>query len=303
MIKIYKKLAAGIDMGGTNLRVGLVDAGGKILIKISEPTKKENRRMLIRQIIKLINSILPKKRTSMLGIGIGAPGPLDQEKGIIFSTPNLPGWKRFNIVVPLKKEFGIPVVLDNDANAAALAEWRFGAGKGFKNMIYLTISTGIGGGIIINGNLYRGLGNAGELGHMIVDWKSKARCGCGNYGDLEALASGTGIKNQTKKDSKEIFEMVKNGNKQAITIINNVLTVLGVGLVNCCHIFDPDIVVLGGSVATNNKEIIFPFLRRFVKENVMAGFRKNIKILPAKLGDDVGIIGAAAAVFEKACFF
>ncbi len=301
--KYFKKNAIGVDLGGTKIAVGFVSPGGQVLEKKVETTKKEfGPSAVINQMVAMTKSVLGRKK-NLFGIGIGAPGPLDQKKGLIFSTPNLPGWRKENVVAPFKREFKAPVFLDNDANAAALAEWKFGAGKGARNMIYLTISTGIGGGIIIDGKLYRGMGNAGEIGHMVVDMKSEAQSGSGIFGDLESLASGTGIAKMAKiiglSTSIEVFDSARKGHKKAKEIIARALNVLGVGLVNCIHVFDPELIVLGGSVVINNQDIVFPFLRDFVKKNVMPGFKNNVKIVPAKLGSDSGLVGAAALVFES----
>lgn len=310
--KYSKKNAVGVDLGGTNIGVGLVDKNGKVLKNKIELTKKEfGPKGVISQMIKMAKDVFPKNG-AVLGIGIGSPGPLDLKRGLVISTPNLPGWKRVDILTPFKKEFKVPIFLNNDANAAALAEWKFGAGCGTKNMIYLTISTGIGGGIIINGKLYVGFGNAGEIGHTIIDLKSKYRCGCGIYGSLEALASGTGIAKQfqqklkiegtptplNKITAKEVFSMAKKGDKKAKKIVNEALAALGTGLLNCIHIFDPEVIVLGGSLATKNKGTVFPFVREFVRKRAMPVLKDNIKILPAKLGKDAGIVGAAVLVFE-----
>ncbi len=273
MIKESKKLAIGVDLGGTNLRVGLIDFGGKVLKKKSEPVKKEmGSRAVILQMTEMIKTVLRETNSVAGGIGIGAPGLHDQKRGLILSAHNL-GWKNIDVARPLKEEFMLPVFLDNDADVAALAEWKFGAGKTTKNMIYLTISTGIGGGIIIDGKLYRGLGNAGEIGHMIVDIKSKVRSTSGIPGDLESSASGTGIAKMAKiiglATSKEVFDSARKGHRRAKKIVNTALNVLGIGLVNCIHIFDPELIILGGSVIMNNRDIVFPFLRKFVKNKVM----------------------------------
>jgi len=311
VIKNSKKLALGIDLGGTNIGAGLVDLTGKILKKKIELTQKElGPKKVIKRMIGMAEEILGNQKVT--GIGIGAPGPI--KKGLLISASNLAGWKKVDIITPFKKEFFCKVILDNDANAAALAEKKFGAGKGAQNLIYLTISTGIGGGIIINGEIYKGFGNAGELGHMIIDRDSKFRCGCGNYGCLEALASGTGIvdlfRERFKKNgelnelkeitAKEIFRMAKKGDKVAEEVVNQALTVLGVGIVNYIHIFNPEMIVLGGSIALKRRKLVFPFLRKFVKKMVMPAFKNNVKIVPAKLGSEAGIIGAAALAFGAA---
>ena len=316
------KYILAIDLGGTKIAVGIVNFQGKVLSKLIEPTQiKLGPRGVIRQMIRMgkqvqtnadrtqtntegqCGSVSSQCKSVLMGVGIGAAGPMNTEKGIILSPPNLPGWKNVQLVAPIKKAFKKPVFLDNDANAAALGEWMFGAGKGTANMVYFTISTGIGSGIIINKELYRGQGNAGELGHMIIN-PNGPKCGCGNYGCLEAFSSGTSIAREAKKiglkmtDAKSVFRAAVKGNKKAQKIIFNALSALSIGLVNTIHIFHPDKIILGGGVM-KNKKYILPFLRQFVRDKVMPGFKNNIKIEAAKLGPDVGLIGAACVVIKK----
>jgi len=305
-----KDLFLAVDIGGTKIAAGIINSRGKVLFKYIEPTNQQansliflnDLKRIIKHTIKVFRSLNRRGSWSLKeikGIGLAAPGPLDIQKGKIIFAPNLPkSLKNFSIVQPLQKEFKLPVILENDANAAALGEWMFGAGQGTKNMIYLTISTGIGAGIIINGQLYHGQGNAGEIGHMIIN-PTGPICHCGNFGCLEAFASGTALANLAKKimrkkiDSKEVFQLARRRNKLAKKVIKKSLTALGIGLVNVIHIFHPDKIVLGGGMM-HDSDIILPFLKKFVYRNVMLGFKKNIKIEKAKLGDDVGLIGAAA---------
>lgn len=261
---------------------------------------------IIRQTIKIFRESNSQKGLilkKIIGISIGAPGPLDLKKGKIIFAPNMPKLKNFSVVQSLRKELRLPVVLKNDADVAALGEWMFGAGQGTKNMIYLTISTGIGGGIIINGQLYHGQGSAGEIGHTIID-PNGSLCHCGRRGCLEAFASGTAVAKLAKKmmkgkqiNSKKVFQLARQGNKLAKKIIEKSLTALGIGLVNIIHIFHPDKIILGGGMM-RQADIILPFVRKYVYQKVMPGFRKNIKIEKAKLGDDIGLIGAAAVLIK-----
>jgi len=309
------KYILAIDLGGTKIAVGLVNFKGKIVKKIVEPTEiKKGPKGIINQIFQMADKLLNKEKIQAIGLGVA--GPLDIKKGVVLFAPNLPNWHNVQIVKALKQHFQKPVYFNNDANAAALGEFLFGAGKKTKNMIYLTISTGIGGGIIINKKLYQGKGNAGEIGHMIID-PNGPKCRCGNYGCLEAFSSGTSIVREAKKHFKKssliwklakgkrknintqmVFEAYKNGDKLASQIILKSLNALAIGLVNLIHIFDPDKIILGGGVM-ENKKYILPFLKNFIKKKVMPGFKKNIKIETAKLKKDAGLIGAAALAITK----
>jgi len=230
------------------------------------------------------------------GIGVGAVGPLDIQTGKILYTPNLPAWRGTPIVKLLERAFGLPVVLDNDANAAALAELKSGHRK--KNFIYLTLSTGIGAGIVINGKLYRGAtGNAGEAGHMTIETSSKApKCGCGKRGCLEALASGSAIAKRAKKllklkhaSAELVFQRAQTGNRKAQRIIEEAAFYLGVGLANLSEIFDPELIVLGGGLTKS-----WALFKKTVQKTLKRYARQAPEIVLTKLGDDNVLIGAAA---------
>lgn len=234
------------------------------------------------------------------GIGVGAVGPLNIQTGTILHTPNLPAWRGTPIVKILKRAFGVPVALDNDANAAALAELKFGCKK--KNFIYLTLSTGIGGGIVIGGKVYRGAtGNAGEIGHMIVERSQNApRCGCGKRGCLEALASGNAIARGGKKilklkhaSAEIVFWRARAGDKKARKIIEEAAFYLGVGLANLSEIFDPEAIVLGGGLTKS-----WALFEKGVKKTLKRYARQMPELVLTKLGDDNVLMGAAALVFS-----
>jgi len=318
----FMKYILAIDLGGTKIAVGIVDLKGKVLAKLVEPTQiRSGPKGVIRQIIRMSKDLFAKIRdqicidSRVVGVGIGAPGPLKPAQGIIISPPNLPGWKNVQLVRPIRQAFKAPVFLDNDANAAALGEWMFGAGIGTKNMVYFTISTGIGAGVIINGCLYHGQFAAGELGHMVID-PDGPKCSCGSYGCLEAFSSGTAIAREAKKapknsllwklckggtltlDASLVFRAAERKDKFAQEVLSRALVALGIGMVNTIHTFHPDKIVLGGGMMKEKKHIL-PFLREFTQKKVMPAFRKNIKIQAAKLGQDAGLFGAAALVITK----
>lgn len=290
----------GIDIGGTNIRLGIVDDKGKILCRKRFPTLKEQGKdKVIARLLKAIADVNKNSKYPIRGIGIGCPGPLDSRKGIVLSPPNLPGWNKVPLKNIVQKRFKLPVILENDANCFALGEkWR-GAAKGCKDIVCLTLGTGIGGAIILNGVLYTGKdGFGGELGHMSINFDGP-KCGCGKRGCLEAYASATALvkRYKGKRDvtSKEIYESALQGDGRAKKVLKETAFYLGVAISNFVNAFNPEIVVLGGGLAKAG-DLIFPEIRRIVRKISLGPLLHNLKIAPAKLGEDAGIIGAAWAV-------
>lgn len=303
----------GVDLGGTKISCALSDLSGNIIeTQVVETNASEGESAVLSRIIRLIDKVMIDRditKEDVKAIGIGAPGPLDARLGIIIEPANLP-FTNFDLVTPIKEKFNIPVYLDNDANAAAIGEFMFGAGAGTENMIYITVSTGIGGGAILNGQVYRGrTTNALEVGHTTVDPFSSARCNCGNLGCLEALSSGTAIARRAKDavlsnidtslkkyktlTSYEVFKEAEKGDKVAISIRDNALRYLGIGVTNIINTFDPDIVVIGGGVSKAG-EVVFEKVREVVNERGLKTMTSGCKIVPAQLGTDAGVIGAVA---------
>lgn len=273
------------------------------------------------RIIWLINHMISENNINnedVIGIGIASPGPLNSEEGVIIETPNLP-FKKFPLKSTVENATGIKTFIDNDANAAALGEFLFGAGKGVENLIYITVSTGIGGGIIINKKLYRGkTGNAGELGHMTVEPQGP-RCNCGNYGCLEAMASGTAIARVARErlqhfeklndekslllsydniTAKEVFECASKGDKLSLEVVDYTSNYLGIGIASFINIFDPEMIVIGGGVSKVG-DILFDRLRKIALERSFNVMSSTVKIVPASLGTDAGIVGAIAIISER----
>lgn len=285
----------GIDLGGTKIAGVLTTVSGKFLMDVQVPTEAhKGKKQVIENIKKAVRMLIgSEKNFKLKAIGLGAPGPILYEKGIVMEAPNLPGWKRVNIKQIIAKEFKIPVFVDNDANCAALAEAKFGAGRGVKNFVYMTVSTGVGGGIIINGELYRGaMGAAGEFGHMIIDSKGY-RCGCGNVGCLEALASGSAIKKRTGLDAISVELAARQGDPKAIKAIEITANYLAIGIANLVNIFNPELVVIGGGLS-NMRELLLDPIRRDFKKYAMTLSARSVKIVRAKLGTKAGVLGAAA---------
>lgn len=311
-----KKYVVGVDLGGTKIYTALVDLEGNIIKeKTVETLAYEGEQAVVGRIVDTINYVIDGTDKNLIkSIGIGSPGPLDVKNGIIIENSNLP-FKNFAIVKTIKETYDLPTYLDNDANVATLGEFMFGAGKGSENMVFITASTGIGGGAVLNGKLFRGsTGNALEVGHMTVATEGP-RCGCGNLGCAEALGSGTAIgkrakeavlsnavtslKNYENVTAKEVFKEAANGDRVAKNILNTSLTYLGIAVANTITNFDPEKVVVGGGVV-NGGDIVIETIRNVVEERCMAAFVENCTIEKAILGGKAGVLGAAAlAITER----
>ena len=311
-----KKYVVGVDLGGTKIYTALVDLKGNIIKeKTVETLAHEGDQAVMGRIVDTINYVIDGTDKELIkSIGIGSPGPLDVKNGVILETANLP-FKNFEIVKAIKEAYDLPTYLDNDANVATLGEFMFGAGKGTENMVFITASTGIGGGAVLNGKLFRGAtGNALEVGHMTVSTEGP-RCGCGNLGCVEALGSGTAIgkrakeavstnvttslKNYDNVTAKEVFKEAANGDRVAKNILNTSLTYLGIAVANTITNFDPEKVVVGGGVV-NGGDIVIDTIRNVVEERCMAAFVENCTIEKAVLGGKAGVLGAAAlAITER----
>jgi len=300
-----------------------VNYQGKIVSSLKIPTLAEKgRKPTIKRIIETIHENIVQSSVApedIIGIGIGAPGPLDVEKGIINFAPNLPGWRDVPLRKILEDEFNMKVVLENDANAAAWGERCFGVGQGVNNLVCFTLGTGIGGGIIINGKIYHGNNyGAAELGHMTVN-KDGPRCNCGNYGCLEAYSSATGIKNRIKNRIKEgikskflnldsddelleslrlklIFETARKGDRLTKDIVEEAISYLGIAIANIANILNPEMVVLVGGITNEGDKLLIP-LREEVKKRAFYSNYKSLKIVIGKLGGNAGVLGAAALLW------
>ncbi|MDO8687541.1 MAG: ROK family protein [Dehalococcoidales bacterium] len=312
-----------VDLGGTNMRAGIISDTGKILAREYTLTRAgEGREAVINRLFTVIDHLLNLKTVRQPPIGaisIAAAGVIDTRQGIINASPNLPGWTDVPLRRLIEEKFKLKVFLLNDANAAALGEHRFGAGKGANNLIYVTVSTGIGGGIIIDGQLYSGSsGGAGEVGHMTIDINGP-KCTCGNVGCLEVLSSGTAIAAETMRrissgessfllkvvDSKienitaeKVAMAAEQGDSLAVDVIATAAGYLGVGIVNLVNIFNPDLVIIGGGVSKIGDRLFNP-VRQLVRARAFPLMALAAHILPARLGDDAGVIGAAVFAFEQ----
>ncbi len=309
----------GGDLGGTRFRVALADGEGHLLHRSGIATEASRGLQATLERIKgSIRETIALAPGKVAQIAIAAPGPLDPWKGIIFTPPNLPGWVEVPFKDVLEDAFGIPVSIGNDCNLAAMAEWRFGAGRGSNHIVYMTVSTGVGGGVIDNGKLLLGYGGgAAEVGHMTIDMDGP-RCNCGNYGDVEALASGTAIARRAveaikaggqstivelaggldRVSAEHVVAAARQGDEVALRVMRRAGYCLGVGVANLMMVYDPQLIVLGGGVM-NARDLLFEEMYRAIGERAMASFRERCRVTIAELGDDVGIYGAIALALHE----
>ncbi len=307
----------GIDIGGTNIRLGVVDEQGRVLSRYRIPTLKEQGKdRTIARLLDAIEFLIKKTGLPLKGIGIGCPGPLDAKRGIVLSPPNLPDWKKVPLRAIIKKRFRIPVALENDANCAGLGESRRGAGKGASSMVLLTLGTGIGSALILDNKLWSGKdGFAAELGHVSIDLNGP-KCNCGNRGCIEVYASATAVVrrmrealNKREKSSvfksardeitaAKVYHAAKRGDRISRRILEETGFYLGVAIANIANALNPEVVVLSGGMAKAGR-LLFDRVRETVKSRALKEVTKGLKIVPGELGDDAGIIGAAATIYRK----
>jgi len=314
------KYAIGIDLGGTNIKGGLIDSDGNVLAQGEVPTlAKEGPDAVIGRMAKLADEMKAKAAGKVEGIGVGSPGPLHPTEGFIYTTPNMPGWENYSIKKKLEALTGLKVMVENDANVAALAEGWKGAGKGARCSILLTLGTGIGGGILRDGKLVNGATmTAGEVGHVVIDYNGP-KCGCGNNGCLEAFIGTAGIINRAwalleKPGTVSILRDMAGGKKEkltpamisqaagkgdgvALSILRETGHLLGVGLVSLCNLFAPEVFILGGGVAAAG-DILFNAARDEVRRHAFAPASQEVRIVPAVMGNNAGIVGAAGLLLS-----
>lgn len=300
-----KRFIIGIDLGGTNLKLGLLSLNFKIIHREKLRTQKFFRQeSLISAIVTGVNEILEARkleRSAILGIGLGLPGPVDEKNGIVHFFPNIPGWKEVGLKKILSKRLRLPIFLDNDAKLMALAESKLGAGRGFKNSLCITLGTGVGGGLIIDGSLYRGSSNAaGEIGHVPIN-ENGSRCNCGGRGCLEAYIGNSRIMQEARRifrrdiSLEELSLLAKRKNKLALNIWSDVARRLGLALSGVVNLLNLDAIVIGGGVANAGK-VLLDRVKKGINEQAMSVQAKRVKIFKAKFTNDAGLIGAAILV-------
>ncbi|MBE3561807.1 MAG: ROK family protein [Ktedonobacteraceae bacterium] len=327
-------LVVGVDLGGTQIRAAVL-RGPALLSRISMPTGRDTAPgQVLPRMFQIVEQALTTASITLdqiAGIGIAAPGPLSGCSGIVFAPPNLAGWHDVPLRALFQEHYQKPVMLEKDTNAAALGEYLFGAGRGCDELVYVTVSTGVGGGVISGGRLLTGSsGTAGELGHITIDWHGE-HCNCGNIGCLESIASGTAIAKranrlvamgegeallqfalaqqqheQTGDDTEHspvhitartVAEAARAGIPEARKIIAHAAEGLGVGLVNILHIFNPQVIILGGSLTQIGAPLLEPAVR-IVNERAMRVPREAFRLVLAELGADAGLVGAGALVYR-----
>ena len=306
----------GVDVGGTTIKLGLFNNNGIILDKWEIPTRvEEEGSHILPDVAESIKKKLEEKRIlfeDVAGVGIGAPGPIDSN-GVVYKAVNL-GWNVFSIKEKLEEHLKLPVMAGNDANVAALGEMWKGGGLGSRNLVMVTLGTGVGGGIIVDGRILTGFtGAGGEIGHIHVEDQEAEVCGCGNKGCLEQYASATGITRRANRKLKEsgMDSMLRNGKISARTVFDAVKAkdalamevaeefgrYLGNGLAGVACVVNPEVIVIGGGVS-NAGEILIDYIRPYYEKSVFHGSR-SVKFSLATLGNDAGIYGAAKLVLDS----
>ena len=301
------------DLGGTHLRVAAIDQTGKIHFRSKQQTPKaDTPEVIVEAIVDAVNDC--RNSDAMAGktiaaVSIAVPGTVSFSERRVITVPNLPCLENFDLGPVLQEALGCPALIENDANAAVVGEMWLGAAQGYQNAVCITLGTGVGGGIVIDGKLLRGVdGSAGEIGHTSVDPFSGVRCKCGNEGCLEVYASGTGIVRMVSESlsgqalwalqaegvltAERLFAAAKNGDKLALNTFRRMGSYLGVGIANLVNLLNPEIVVIGGGVA-NGWELFAEPMMRTVAERAFPAPAQRVKIKKAEQGDDAGLVGAA----------
>ena len=312
-----QEVIIGVDLGATKILSGMGTPAGQILQKATTRTPEGRPEEVLDMIAGTIADLIRTARTrqySVRGIAAAVPGPLTFPEAVIENSPNL-GWQRVEFKKELSQRLGKPVVVDKDTNLAALGEYYYGQGEKYKDLLYITVSTGIGGGLIIDGQIYHGhRGGGGEIGHMVID-PAGPECRCGRRGCLEALASGTAIALHLEKLIKagrgrqieicgagaeigaaHLGEAARQGDSEAVKIMEELSAHLARGIANLVNIFDPPIVVMGGGVMEGLGDLLLEPIRTLTREQVFPLHRRDLQIEITRLGDDIGLYGCMAAI-------
>lgn len=305
-----KSFVLGIDIGGTRVKYGLINPSGTVVARkyLDTKTYSFSKTSLIEAVFNAAVSLLKKERLTLkhlTGVGVGVPGLVDPQKGLVQSLTNIPGWKNIPLKQILQNKFRVPVLIENDVNLITLAEWKFGAGKGVKNLVCFTLGTGVGGGLIIDNRLYRGEGfAAGEIGHMPINRKGPA-CNCGGWACFERYVGNRYLTERAtrsfgrKIDSpRDVGDMAHAGKKEALRFWEEVGTQIGDALTGVVNLLNPRMIIIGGGVA-NNYTFFAPAVKQRIKERAMKIPASQVRVVRASLGDNAGIIGARVLVQES----
>jgi glucokinase len=305
-----KQVVIGIDVGGTNIKFGIVDPAGKIIARLSIATETylHNKKALMNALVSHVQHMLADHdldKSRIRGIGIGLPGLVDPCKGIVKFLPNIPGWKNVPLKSILQEQSGIPVYLENDVNMITLGEWRFGAGKGCANLVCMTLGTGVGGGLVLNNVLYRGEGFvAGEVGHMPINEEGPP-CNCGGRACFERYVGNRYLQQRAAQifdnpriTLEEVSALAKKGDLQAIAFWQEVAVHIGNALTGVVNLLNPKRIVIGGGV-TNCPYDLFRVIQHTIKKRAMGVQAAMVKVVKARLGNMAGIMGAQVLVSEN----
>ncbi|WP_298010101.1 ROK family protein [Anaerolinea sp.] len=298
-----------VDIGGTQLRAALYPEGEQKAVSQKRIPTQARDQSAVDRLLELIKTVLPA-HGKVKAIGMAAPGPLNPKTGILYAAPNIPGWVNLPLAQIVQDRFKIPTLLGNDANLAAMGEWKFGAGRGYQHLLYMTVSTGIGGGVIEDGKLllgYKGL--AAEIGHITVD-PSGPLCGCGQRGHLEALASGTAIARYVTEQlargvpssmaelstvsARDVSLAAEQGDPLAREALAWAGGYLGRAIADFLHLFNPQIVIIGGGVSRSGKYLLDPLREAIAAYVISPEYLHGLVVTTASLGDDAGLLGALA---------
>jgi glucokinase len=314
-------LVLGVDIGGTKVAAGLVEPNGNIVFKTRQPMKATGTdREAMQAVHAVIRTCVEAAEATVTGIGVVSPGPLDIKTGTVLNPPNLPCWVNFPLAANIRNEYKIPAFIDNDANAAGLAEAIWGAGVGYKSVFYATVGTGIGTAIVLDGKLYYGrTGMAAEGGHITIDCRGSIVCGCGKPGCIEGIAAGPGIARRARQQvasvanakllqlvggdadaitAHEVVEAWRTGDLIATDVITETMDALTVWFGNIIDLLEPDVIVVGGGLGSLVSEW-FGYMRERLPKWSINPRSQEIPFLPAHFGVDAGIVGAAALCYAS----
>jgi glucokinase len=288
--------ALAIDLGGTQIRAAVIDGGGKIINREAMPTPAaEGPTAVIAALVE--TGMRAKGKMTISGVGLASPGPLNTRTRIALGLPTIKGFDDFALGETLDAHFGQTVRVENDAIAAAIGEWRFGAGRGCDDLVYITVSTGIGGGVIAGGRALRGRsGMAGHLGHMAIEQNGEA-CLCGRKGCWEAYASGYAIARRTGRTAADVFKAARAGEAAALAHAAAEARYLGIGIVSLLHAFDPERIIIGGGIA-DAFDLLHDGITATITTDAMPAFR-DVPVVKAENAGNSGLLGAAALVFDQ----
>jgi glucokinase len=312
---VSQNLIFAADLGGTYLRVALVDESGKIHHQAKQRTPKgESPEYVVDALASAAGKWRSEDGRRIVAASIMVPGTVDNCNAVVVQAPNLPALAGFPMKAVLEERFGWPVLLENDANAAAVGEMWMGAARGCRDVVSVTLGTGVGGGVILDGELWRGAhGSAGEIGHSTVDPFSNLKCKCGNVGCLEMFASATAIVRMTREElprfpnsvlhreeltAERVYDAGRAGDELALSIFKRFGVYLGIGLANLINIIDPEIIVIAGG-AVNGWDLFACDMQREVNERAVRVTAQKVKIAVAECGDNAGLLGAARLAFDK----